>query len=422
MTVNSRISGFYKLGVEERRNEVRKQVGLTDEEDAALKDGGINLDQANRMVENVIGKISLPLGVATNFMINGKDYLIPMATEEPSVVAAASNAAKMAREGGGFTTESTQPLMIGQIQLVRVKEKDAEKKILEMKKRLIELANSRDATLVKFGGGARDLEVRKIKSSRGDMIVAHLIVNVADAMGANTVNTMCETIAPELEKATGGKTVLRIISNYAVNRLARAKAVFTKEALGGEEVVDAILDAYALADADVYRAVTHNKGIMNGITSVVMATGNDTRAVEAGCHAYASRTGRYRTLTEWSKNGKGDLEGSIEVPMAVGLVGGATKTHPTAKAVVRILGVKTAKELSEIIASVGLSQNLGALRALATEGIQRGHMSLHARNMAVMAGAKDSEVDKVAELMVKEGRINVEKAKEIIKGLGGATG
>ena len=413
MTVNSRISGFYKLSVDDRRAEIKKQAVLTAEEDESLKEGGITLDHANRMIENVVGKFSLPFGIATNFQINGRDYLIPMVSEEPSVVAAASNAAKMARDGGGFKAESTEPLMIGQVQLVGTKP-DAAERIMQMRDGLIQAANSRDATLIKFGGGAKDIEVRKVKSKRGEMVVVHLIVDVRDAMGANAVNTMCETIAPILEKASGGKAVLRIISNYSILRTAKATAVFTKESLGGSEVVNAILDAYALAEADVYRAVTHNKGIMNGISALVLATGNDTRAVEAGCHAYASRSGRYTSLTEWSETKSGDLEGRIEIPAAVGLVGGATKTHPTAKAAVRILGVKSARELGEVMAAVGLAQNLAALKALSTEGIQRGHMDLHAKNIAVMAGAKDGEVDAVAEKIAKEGRINVDRAREVL--------
>jgi hydroxymethylglutaryl-CoA reductase len=389
---------------------------LSDDEVRLLSEG-LTLEQADRMIENLVGVYRQPLGVAVNFLINGRDYLIPMAIEEPSVVAAASNAAKIVRESGGFSAESTEPVMIGQIQLTGVKDPaKAGKRILSEKEKLINEANSLDPVLVKYGGGARDLKVRILDSIVGKLLVVHLHVDVRDAMGANAVNTMCEALAPTLEKLSGGKVYLRIISNYATERLARARATVKKEALGGEEVVDGIVACYALADADIYRAATHNKGIMNGITAVVLATGNDTRAVEAGAHSYAARSGVYKPLSTYAKNKNGGLECEIELPMAVGLVGGATKSHPTAQYAVKVLGVKTARELSEVLASVGLAQNLAALRALATEGIQRGHMELHARNIAVLAGAKGDDVERIAKKMIEEKKVRVDRAKELLGG------
>jgi hydroxymethylglutaryl-CoA reductase len=417
----SKISGFYKLPPSERLEKVKEFAGLSDDEAGSIfKTGGIPMDQVDRMIENVIGTMDVPLGIATNFKINGKDYLIPMAIEEPSVVAAASNAAKMARARGGFKTSSTEPRMIGQIQLTGVANpEDAKKKILAKKEDLIALANEQDPILVKFGGGARDMEVRVIDTIRGPMLIAHIIVDCRDAMGANAVNTMAEALAPELEELTGGRVYLRIISNLAVHRLARAEAVFSKDAIGGPEVVEGILNAFAFADADPYRATTHNKGIMNGITAMVLATGNDTRAIEAGAHAYAAITGEYKTLTKYEKNEDGDLVGRIELPMAVGLIGGATAVHPVAKACVKVLGVKTANELGEVMAAVGLAQNFAALRALATEGIQRGHMGLHARNIAVMAGAEGDEIDRVVEVLVAEKKVRMDRAKEVLEEMRG---
>jgi len=411
----SRIPGFYKLPPEERLAKVKEISGIDDEEANVIFNGDVDIELLDKMVENVIGKFPLPLGIATNFTINGKDYLIPMAIEEPSVVAAASNAARMAREKGGFHTSMTDPIMIAQIQLTDVKDPwSAKMKILEHKEEIMKMCDEKDPILVKFGGGARDVQVRVIDSDSGPMVITHLLIDTRDAMGANARNTMAEYVAPYIEKLTGGKVYLRILSNLAVFRIARARAVWDKEAIGGEEVVDGIIKAYHFAKADPYRCSTHNKGIMNGISAVVIATGNDFRAVEAGVHTYASITGKYQPVTHWEKNEDGDLVGTIEVPMAVGLVGGATKVHPTARANVRILGVKTASELAQIIVSVGLAQNFGALRALATEGIQRGHMELHARIVAATAGAKGEEVDAVAERMVAEKNIKVERAKEIL--------
>jgi len=367
------------------------------------------------MIENVVGVLPIPLGVAVNFLVNGKDYLIPMAIEEPSVVAAASHAAKLARPTGGFQASSTDPLMIGQVQLVRSKSpKDAEKRILASKREILDRANQQDPVLVSKGGGAKDLQVRIIPSLTGMMVIAELIVDCRDAMGANVVNTMAESVAPMLEKLSYGRANLRIISNLADKRVARSSVRITKEALGGKEVVDGIVDAYAFAAADPYRCATHNKGVMNGVTAVCLATGNDTRAIEAGAHAYAARTGHYSPLTRWSKDKNGDLEGSIEIPIAVGIIGGITAVHPTAKICLKILGVKTARELGEVMASVGLAQNLAALRALAAEGIQHGHMSLHARNIAAMAGAEGEMIDRVAAAMVTEKKVRLDRAKELV--------
>ncbi len=419
---SSDVSGFYKKSPEDRWHIIRDFGELTDAEIETIRNtGALKFEQVDRMIENVVGAMPVPLGVAVNFRVNGKDYLVPMAIEEPSVVAAASNAAKMARERGGFIASSTGPVMIGQIQLVGVPDPHGARITVHAHRdEILAIANEKDPMLVKLGGGAKDVEVRVIDTKRGPMVVTHLIVDCRDAMGANAVNTMAEAVAPHLEKWTGGRVYLRIISNLAVRRLVRARAVFSKEAIqssdvSGEDVVEGILEAYAFADADPFRCATHNKGIMNGVDAVVVATGNDWRAIEAGAHAYASwKSGGYRSLTAWEKDANGDLVGTIELPLAVGLVGGATAVHPTAKANVRLLGVKTAQELGEVIASVGLAQNFAALRALATEGIQRGHMSLHARNIAASVGATGDEIDRVAELLVKEKKVRMDRAKEVL--------
>ncbi len=418
---DSRLEGFYKKTPEERLKIVRDFADLTDEEVSIVSNtGALSVDQADRMIENVIGTMPMTLGIAVNFLINGTDYLIPMATEEPSVVAAASNAAKIARQRGGFTTSSTDPVMIGQIQLTGVSDPEAARSaILKKKDEIIELCNSKDPMLVKYGGGARDVEVRVISTGRGPMVITHILVDCRDAMGANAVNTMAEAIAPLIERITGGKVYLRIISNLAKHRLARAEAVFDRDLIGGEEVVEGILEAYEFAKADPFRAATHNKGVMNGISAAVIATGNDFRAIESGCHSYASMTGQYGPLTSYEKDADGNLVGRIEVPMAVGLVGGATKVHPTARVNVRILGVKTANELGEIFAALGLAQNFAALRALATEGIQRGHMSLHARNIATSVGAMGDEIDKVVEILVRERNVRMDRAEEILREIRG---
>jgi hydroxymethylglutaryl-CoA reductase len=414
---SSRIPGFYKLSVEDRVEKVAEFAELTEEESEFLLNGHLEIDMADRMIENVVGMTELPMGIATNFLINGKDYLIPMAIEEPSVVAAASHAAKLARPGGGFFTSSTEPIMISQIQVVGLKNPHfAMMQVLEQKRELIRIANEQDPVLIKVGGGCRDISARVIDSNMGPMLVIHLHVDVRDAMGANAVNTMAEALAPYIEDITGGKVYLRILSNLAVYRLARARAVWKKDVIG-EDTVKGMLYAYEFARVDPFRAATHNKGIMNGIDAVLIATSNDWRAVEAGAHAYAALNGQYTSMTHYEVDSEGNLVGSIEIPMAVGIIGGATSTHPKAKIARKILGIKSAREFSEILAAVGLAQNFAAMRALATEGIQKGHMSLHARNIAVMAGAKGDEVDAVAERLVEDGKVRVDHAKEILEEL-----
>jgi hydroxymethylglutaryl-coA reductase, degradative len=413
----SNYSGFYKLSVEERLDEVVKFANLDKEDIENIKNtDALDISKADNMVENVIGRFTLPMGVALNFKINDKDYIIPMVSEEASVIAAASNAAKLARSSGGFYTSNTGSIMIAQIQIVGVKDVNYTRMVIyENKERILKICNDKDPVLVKFGGGALDIDVRVIETNFENMVILHLKVNTLDAMGANAVNTMAEAVAPFIETITGGTVYLRILSNLAIERLVRARTKIKKEELGGEEVVDKIILAYTFAEADPFRATTHNKGIMNGISAVVLATGNDTRAIEAGAHAYASITGSYKPLTKWEKDNNGDLVGTIELPLALGLVGGATKIHPTAKTVVKILGVKSATELGEIIASVGLAQNLAAIKALATEGIQRGHMSLHAKNIASVAGAKGEELDRIVKKMIEDKNINLEYAKSLLK-------
>ena len=419
MAKSSVISGFYKLPIKERLAVIKDFAGLTDEEISLLENtGSLHFDVVDHMVENVIGVFPEPLGVGVNFQINGKDYIVPMATEEPSVVAAASYAAKMVRDGGGFNTSSTAPVMIGQIQLVKIKDaKFAKKQVLDAKAEILKKANDQDPVLNSFGGGAKDVDAKIIDTSLGQMVIVELYVDCKDAMGANAVNTMAEAVAPMIEELTGGHVYLRIISNLATKRLAKAWCTVPKEALGGEAVVEGIAYASAFAAADPYRAATHNKGALNGMIAVVLATGNDHRAIEAGAHAYAALSGKYTSISQWTKNKNGDLEGVIELPMAVGLIGGAVKTHPIARIAMKILNVKSANEFAEVIAAVGLAQNLGALRALSNEGIQRGHMNLHARNIAVTAGAKNDIVDKVAAQMVRERKVRVDRAKEIIEDL-----
>jgi hydroxymethylglutaryl-CoA reductase len=416
LTESSEIQGFYKLSMAERIDVLKRRASLTDDEAKTLAStGGLPADVADRMIENVVGGITMPLGIATNFKINGKDYLVPMALEEPSVVAAASNAAKIARVKGGFTVTNTGPVMIGQIQVVDVSTpEDASSKLLARKADLLKKANDQDPMLVSLGGGAKDLNVKVLSTLKGPMVVAELIVNTGDAMGANAVNTMAEAVAPMVEEITGGRVFLRIISNLADRRLVRASAVFGKEEIGGEDVVDGVVYAYAFADADPYRCATHNKGIMNGVVAVGIACGQDIRALEAGAHSYASRSGEYKPLTVWEKNDDGDLVGRLEMPMAVGLVGGAARTHPAARADIKILGVKTAVELAEVMGAVGLAQNFAALRALASEGIQRGHMKLHSRNVAISAGATGELVDLVAQKMIDEKKIRFDRAKELV--------
>ncbi|MGG0936799.1 hydroxymethylglutaryl-CoA reductase, degradative [Brevibacillus centrosporus] len=415
----SRVSGFYKLTPEERLEKVAQARNLS-EEDKQILSGAtpFPLRTANAMIENVVGVMSIPLGIATNFKINGVDRFIPMATEEPSVVAAASNAARTSYDLGGFYTSLSGSIMRGQIQVVDITDPyGAMARIYENKKEILDRCNAKDPTLVSLGGGAIDVEVHVIERAKQPMVVLHLLVDTRDAMGANAVNTMAEAVAPYIEEITSGRVVLRIISNLADRRLVRARAVFSTEELGGKEVVDNIIRAYEFAECDPYRATTHNKGIMNGISAVVLATGNDTRAVEAGAHAFASVTGRYRSLTRWELNREGNLVGTIELPMAVGIVGGATKSHPTARLGLKVMDITNAEDLAGAIAAVGLAQNLAAMRALAAEGIQKGHMALHARNLAMMAGAQDDQIDQIVKQAIQEKDVRYDRILELTKQL-----
>ena len=425
MVADSRLPNFRALTPAQRLEHIARAASLASDEAALLaRPDALGIDRANGMIENVIGTFELPLGVAGNFVVNGREYLVPMAVEEPSVVAAASFMAKLAREGGGFEASSTGPLMRAQVQVVGIGDPHgARLAVLRARERILEVANSRDKVLIGLGGGCRDIEVHVFESTpRGAMVVMHLIVDVRDAMGANTVNTMAEAVSPLVEELTGGTVRLRILSNLADLRLARARVRLAPAALAtrersGEEVVEGVIDAYTFAAVDPYRAATHNKGIMNGIDPVIVATGNDWRAVEAGAHAYACRHGRYTSLTTWEKDNTGALVGTIELPMPVGLVGGATRTHPLARLALKVLGVQSAQELGEVAAAVGLAQNLGALRALATEGIQRGHMALHARNIALVAGATGEEIDAVARQMAAEHDVRTDRAVALLEAL-----
>ncbi|MFB4351619.1 hydroxymethylglutaryl-CoA reductase, degradative [Microbacterium sp. LS_15] len=416
MPTNSRISGLRDHTPDERLSLVAEGAGIEPDSLKALRpDDGLSLAQADHMIENVVGMVGIPVGVATNFTIDGVDRLVPMATEEPSVVAAASNAARMARDLGGFTTSYTGDVMIAQIQVLDAVDPHGTRfALLEAESELLALANEQDPMLVSLGGGAFAISVRVLPTRAGTQVIVHLHVDVRDAMGANAVNTMAEAIAPRIAEVAGTRTLLRILTNKAELRLTRARAVFDAEMLGGTQVVDDIVAASAFAEADAYRAATHNKGIMNGITAVVLATGNDTRAVESGCHSHAARAGGYTALSQFEKDADGNLVGTLEVPLAVGLVGGATRAHPTAQAAVRLLGVETARELASVIAAVGLAQNLAACRALAAEGIQRGHMTLHARTIAASAGAEVDEIGAVAARIVADRRIRVEHAREVL--------
>ncbi len=422
----SRVPGFYNLNVEDRVKFLKEFARLTEEEVNLLGSGGLLVKKANRMIENVVGVYALPLGIATNFLINGRDYVIPMVIEEPSVVAALSFAAKLAREGGGFTSIYSGSITTGQIQLVGVSDPfNAKVKILEHKDEIIKIANEKDPVLLSFGGGVTDLRVRVFEHTKiGHMVIIYLYIDTKDAMGANTVNTMCEGVTSFIEKITGGKVYLRILSNLSDKRLVRTRCKVPKESLkfdgfSGEDVVNGILVAHAFAEVDPYRAATHNKGIMNGIDPVLIATGNDWRAEEAAAHAYAARSGHYSPLTVWEKDSNGDLIGTIELPVLAGIVGGATKVHPLAQVSLKVMGIRTVKELAEILGAVGLGQNLTALRALSTEGLQKGHMRLHARNIVATAGIPDKYVDEVAKLMIKSGVIRIDKAKEIYRELRG---
>jgi len=422
---NSRIAGFYNLEFNERLQLLTEWAALNAEEQATLSGAlGLNVERGAHMIENVAGVYGLPLGIATNFTVNGRDVLVPMVIEEPSVVAGASLAAKLARTGGGFKASTNAPVMIGQLQVVNLEDlATARAQILKEKEALLALVHAVDPVLVRLGGGARDLEVRLLPdTATGPMLIVHLLYDVRDAMGANAINTACERLAPEVERLTGGKVFLRILSNLADRRLARAEVVIPESALAfnaftGEVVATGIEKAWAFAEADPYRATTHNKGVMNGIDAVVIATGNDWRAIEAGAHAYAARDGRYTSLSTWRRDGQGNLTGKLELPLALGIVGGATRVHPTAQIALKILGVQTARELAEIVVSVGLAQNLAAIRALATEGIQKGHMSLHARQVAMAAGATGEAIEQVAQAMIAEGVIRVDRATTLLKAL-----
>ena len=417
MKKSSKISGFYKKTISERVSLVASIANLTDGEQAVLF-SAFDEKLADRMIENVIGIFSLPLGIALNFKVNDEDVLIPMVTEESSVVAAASKSAKIARLHGGFHTKSTDPIMIGQIQLLGLSDvTTAAENILAEKEKLLAVANAQDKILTDLGGGAKDLEVRILNSSKGKMIVVHLHVDVRDAMGANAVNTMVEALAPVVEEITGGYVRLKILSNLADKRLVTARAVFDKELVGGEKVVDAFLESVELAKIDPYRAATHNKGILNGIDAVIMATGNDFRAIESGAHAYAARDGQYTSLTDYWKDENGNLVGEITLPLALGIVGGAGSIHPTAQISKKIMNVSSAHKLAELVASVGLAQNFAAVLALSTVGIQKGHMSLHAKNIAMMAGADEKSIDKIAEQLIREENIKLDRAKELVNEL-----
>jgi hydroxymethylglutaryl-CoA reductase len=419
---NSRKPGFYNLSIPERMDLLGEEEYISAEDLKAISgENALSLDQANHMIENVVGTYQLPMGIALNFVVNGRDVLIPMVVEEPSIIAGASFMAKLARGGGGFIATTDAPEMIGQMQLLDINNPELVKSaIIAKKEELLAAAEDIDPILKKLGGGPRDLEVRIFNTSPiGSFLVIHLIYDVRDAMGANAINTACEKLSPMIEEITGGRVHLRILSNLADRRLARAACKIPVKSLAfgefsGNQVRDGIIEAWAFASVDPYRAATHNKGIMNGIDAVVVATGNDWRAVEAGAHAFAVKDGKYTSLSTWGKDEEGNLIGAIELPMAVGIVGGATKVHPAARAALKILNIQTASELAEIIVSVGLAQNLAALRALATEGIQRGHMGLHARQVAIAAGAEAEMIEKLAKQLVKDKQVRIDHAEEIL--------
>ena len=422
MNKSSHISRFYKKSVDERQTLIKQW--LDDENINSALQGGIDISQADNMIENAIGIHNLPLGIATNFLINNRDYLIPMVIEEPSVIAAASNAARMLRAGGGLHTSSDEPIMIGQIQITQVPDIDsAIKKIEAHKTELMSKVDTLGGSILRRGGGVRDIECRVIKNTpAGHMLIIHLLYDVRDAMGANAINTAVEYIADDIQNLTGGRVGLKILSNLSDRRKARAEgtvpaSALNREHITGSDVVDAIVEASIFAETDPYRATTHNKGIMNGIDAVVIATGNDWRAVEAGSHAFAARSCTYTSLTQWRKDQNGDLHGTIEMPMALGIVGGTTRVHPTAQFALDLLGVQSARELAEIVVAVGLAQNLAAIRALAVEGIQHGHMRLHARQIAIAAGAQPQHIPEIVEAMIRENTIRLERAKALVKAL-----
>ena len=414
---DSSISKFFEKSRKERLDIVANFANLSNEELDILQsdNGGISYDKADKMVENAIGTFSLPLGIATNFKINGKDYIIPMVIEEPSVIAAASKGAKIARIKGGFEVTADESYSIGQIQVLDVDIPSTIQKINNSSNEILQLANSKSNTLSKMDKGAKEISCKEIDTPSGKMLIVELLIDVGDAMGANITNTMCEAVSPLIEKITGGRTLLRILSNYSTRRIAKAKAVFEKEAVGGETVVDNIILAFEFADNDVYRAVTHNKGIMNGTIAVANATGQDSRAIEAAANAYAAKSGRYRSLSKWSKDNNGNLVGTLEIPLSVGVVGGIANVHPVAKVCTKILGVSSAQELACVMTATGLAQNYSAIRALATEGIQKGHMRLHARNLAAAAGATSEQIDKIVQKMIEEKKISLDRAKELLE-------
>jgi len=414
---DSSISKFFEKSRKDRLDIIANFAQLSNDEISILQNenGGISFDKADKMVENAIGTFSLPLGIATNFKINGKDYLIPMVIEEPSVIAAASKGAKIARIKGGFEVSVTESYSIGQVQILDINDiSSAILQIMDSSNKILQLANSKSNTLSKMGKGAKEISCKEIDTPSGKMLIVELLIDVGDAMGANVTNTMCEAISPLIEKITGGRTLLRILSNYSTRRIAKAKAVFEKEAVGGEDVVNNIIMAFEFADNDVYRAVTHNKGIMNGIIAVANAVGQDSRAIEAAANAYAAKSGQYRSLSNWSKDSEGNLIGILEIPLSVGIVGGIANIHPVAKICAKILGVTSAQELACVITATGLAQNYSAIRALSTEGIQKGHMRLHARNLAAAAGATSDQIDEIVRKMIEEKTISLDKAKEIL--------
>ena len=414
---DSSISKFFEKSRKERLDIISNFSNLSDDELNILQsnDGGISYEKADKMVENAIGTFSLPLGVATNFKINNKDYLIPMVIEEPSVIAAASKGAKIARIKSGFIATADESFSIGQIQLLDVDIDSAINQITNSLDKILALANSQSNTLSKMNKGAKEITCKKIDTPSGTMLIVEILIDVGDAMGANITNTMCEAVSPLIEKITGGKTLLRILSNYSTRRIAKATAIFEKQAVGGEQVVDNIIKAFEFADNDVYRAVTHNKGILNGIISVANAIGQDSRAIEAAANAYAAKSGRYRSLSTWSKDDDGNLVGTLEIPLSVGIIGGIANVHPVAKTCIKILKVTTAQELACVMVATGLAQNYSAIRALSTEGIQKGHMRLHARNLAAAAGATPEQIDTIVNSMIEEKKISLDRAKELLK-------
>ena len=413
---DSSISKFFEKSRKDRLEIIGNFANLSEDELNTLENmnGGISFDKADKMIENAIGTFSLPLGIATNFKINNKDYVVPMVIEEPSVIAAASKGAKIARIKGGFEVTADESYSIGQIQILNTDTNIAIKKINEQTNEILKLANSKSNTLSKMNKGAKEIMCKEIDTPSGSMLIVELLIDVGDAMGANVTNTMCEAVSPLIEEITGGKALLRILSNYSTRRMVKAKAIFEKESVGGENVVDNIILAYEFADNDVYRAVTHNKGIMNGIISVANAVGQDSRAIEAAANAYAAISGKYRSLSKWSKDDDGNLVGILEIPLSVGIVGGIANVHPVAKICAKILNVESAQELACVMTATGLAQNYSAIRALSTEGIQKGHMRLHARNLAAAAGATPEQIDLIVEKMVQANSISLDKAKELL--------